>query len=180
MEIILNNILPIIIGALLCLFGYRLKRAAFAVAWFYVGFRLITILLPQIYSLIPQIAGETFWEYLLPICGGLLFALLGFSIEKLCIGGIIFILTFTIILENFGTEPLTLGIAAIIGVILGGLSTSIIKPASIIATSAAGSYALTLFLSPFLNIERPNTLYLFIGITIISALFQFMTTRNMD
>ena len=173
-------ILMIAIGLALLFFGYRVKKIAFFLIWFLLGFNLTTFLMPTINNMVPQIAGQPLWQNLIPICGGLLLALMGFSIEKLCVGGICFVLVMVLAINYFGTDIATLAIAGVIGVIAAGAAVTLMKPATILATSLAGAYALTIaLLVLFPQISKEIYYFPAIGIfTLIGALFQFSTTKH--
>lgn len=175
-------ILLVAIGIVTLFCGYRIKKIAFFIIWFLIGFRLVTIIMPTINEMVPQIVGNELWQNLLPIAGGLLLGLLGFTIEKICLSGICFALVMMITANYFGTEVLTLVIGAIIGVVVAGASTMLMKPAIIIATSLAGAYALTVvLLSVIPNIDQ-NIFYfpILIGITAVGSVVQFLTTKHVD
>ena len=170
------------VGLALMFFGYRIKKIAFFIIWFILGYNLVTFLMPTINNLVPQIAESSLYQALLPIAGGLLLALLGFSIEKLCVGGICFALIMVITVQYFGAEMQTLAIGGIIGVIAAGAAVMLMKPATIVATAAAGAYALTvaiLFLFPDINKE----IYYFPilgGLALLGSVFQFATTKRIS
>ena len=147
---------------------------------FIIGYNLMMFLMPTINGAVPQIAVSQLYQILLPIGGGLLLALLGFSIEKLCIAGICFFLVMMVVVQYFGTEVLTLAIGAIIGVVAAAAATALIKPAIIIATAVAGSYALTIaILNIFPAISKEIFYFpMLIGIAILGGLFQFSTTKH--
>ena len=175
-------IIFIALGLAVLLFGYRIKKIAFFIIWFLLGYIIMGFLMPTIENLVPQIAGQTFWQILLPIAGGLLLALLGFSVEKICVAGICFALTMIITTRYFSTDIQTLAIGAIIGVIAAGAAVALMKPAIIIATSAAGAYALTITIL-FLAKDLPFDTYywiILIAITVVGSLFQFLTTKHVS
>lgn len=170
----------LVVGILLLVFGYRIKKAAFFVAWFVVGFMAMTHLMPIINENIPQIVGNDLWQNLLPIAGGLLLSLLGLTIEKICLAMLIFGLTIMVTIQYFGTDIQIIAIGAIVGVILGALSIKLMKPAIIIATSVAGAYAVTVALPHFVTAIDFNTYYfpILIGTTVFGSIIQFLTTKH--
>lgn len=169
-------------GAAVLLFGYRIKKIAFFIVWFLLGLNLVIYLLPWINNMVPEIGNNALWQNLLPIAGGLLLALLGFSIEKICVGGICFALTMMITVQYFGTEAQTLVIGAVVGIILAGVAVMMMKPAIIIATAIAGAYALTSCILTWLPDISPETYYfpILIGLAAIGAIFQFITSKHID
>lgn len=167
-------------GLLLLFAGYRIKKFAFFIMWFILGFMLMTEILPFINEWVPEIATSSLWQNLLPLAGGLLLALLGFTIEKICLAGLTFGLTMVITINYFGTEPLTLGIGAVVGVILGAIAVRMMKPAIIIASSLAGAYAVTLaLLASFPDLD--STIFYFPSLAVFTALgslIQFKTNKT--
>lgn len=170
----------IIVGVLALFFGYRIKKVAFFIVWFIIGLNLTTNILPWLNGLVPQIAGNELWQNLLPIAGGLLLALMGFTIEKVCVGGIVFALTLMITAQYFGTEPQTLAIGAVVGIILAGAAVMLVKPAIIIATAIAGGCVVTLGILKWTGLDHDMLYFpLLIGISVLGAVVQFATTRRL-
>lgn len=170
------------IGLAVLLFGYRIKKIAFFIIWFLIGYNLMMLLMPAINNAVPQIAESTLYQILLPIGGGLLLALLGFSIEKICVAGICFFLVMLITVQYFGTEIPTLAVGAILGVIAGAAGTAMMKPAIILATAIAGGWALTIALLEIFPAIDAKVFYfpMLLGFAILGAIFQFSTTKHVD
>ena len=170
-----------IVGVLLLLFGYRIKKTAFFILWFIIGYNLTSLFMPNLRELVPAIAENDLWQILLPIAGGLLLALLGFSIEKLCVGLAVFALTIMITIQYFGTDIPTIAVGAIIGIILGGLAVNLMKPAIIIATSLVGSYAITMVILTLASGNINSAIFYFpmlIGIAAVGVVTQFSSTKH--
>lgn len=170
------------IGLAVLLFGYRIKKIAFFIIWFLLGYVLTNFLMPTINTLVPQIAESELYQVLLPIAGGLLLALMGFSIEKLCVAGICFALVMIITAQYFGTDMQTLAIGAVVGVVASGAAVMLMKPAIIIATSVAGAYALTLIILTLATELSYETYYwpLIAGLSAVGSIFQFVTTKRIS
>ena len=169
------------LGLAVLLAGYRIKKIAFFIIWFILGYNLMGLLMPTINGAVPQIAESELYQILLPIGGGLLLALLGFSIEKLCVGGICFGLVMLVTAQYFGTEIQTLAIGGIVGVIAAGLAVTLMKPATIVATSLAGAYALTMAILLLAGLEMSVWYWpMLIGLTAVGSVIQFMTTKRVD
>lgn len=170
------------LGLALMLFGYRIKKIAFFIIWFLIGYNLMMFLMPMLNNMVPEIAGSELYQILLPIAGGLLLALLGFSIEKVCVAGICFFLVMMITVQYFGTEIPTLAIGAIIGVVAGAAANMMMKPAIIIATALAGAYALTVALLNIFPVLDSGILYfpLIGAFTLLGSIFQFVTTKHVS
>ncbi|MBR3056147.1 DUF4203 domain-containing protein [Candidatus Saccharibacteria bacterium] len=170
------------LGLAVLLFGYRIKKIAFFIIWFILGYNLMAFLMPTINNLVPQVADSSLYQILLPIAGGLLLALLGFSIEKLCVGGICFALVMVITVRYFGTDIQVLAIGGIIGIIAAGAAIMLMKPAIIVATAAAGAYALTVAtLNLATNLDFGAYYWpMVLGITALGSIFQFVTTKRIS
>lgn len=168
------------LGIAVLLFGYRIKKVAFFVAWFILGYMGVSYLMPQLIQWLPEVATTQLFQILAPIGGGLLLALLGFSIEKLCVGGICFALTILVSVQYFGGEIQTLAIAAVVGIIIAGAAVILMKPATIIATSGVGAYAITLALLRLIPGISQDVFYwpMLIGFTTVGSVFQFLTTKR--
>ena len=176
-------VVMIILGLLVLLFGYRIKKVAFFIVWFLLGYNLVLTLMPTINDLVPQIAGDNLYQILLPIAGGLLLALMGFSVEKLCVGGICFVLVMMVAIQNFGTDIQVLAVAAIIGVIAAGAAVTLMKPAIIVATAVLGAHVLTLAIGnlvPALDLGGGLYWPIMLGLAAVGCIIQFTTTRRID
>ena len=169
-------------GLALMFFGYRIKKIAFFIIWFIIGYNLMGFLVPTINSSVPAIAESSLYQALLPVAGGLLLALMGFSIEKICLGGICFALVMVITVRYFGADIQTLAIGGIVGVIAAGAAVTLMKPAIIVATAVAGAYALTIaILDIFPDINRETYYFIMlIGLSALGSVFQFATTKRID
>lgn len=173
-------IIMMIIGVLLIFAGYRIKKIGFFLLWFFIGFTLMGYLLPEINKLVPDIAGNELWQNLLPVAGGLLVALMGFTIEKICVGGIVFGVIEMIVAQYFGTEMQTLLIGGVVGLVAAGASVMLMKPAIILASSVAGSYMITTGILAFAPNINPEMYYfpILIGIAALGAITQFVSTKH--
>ncbi|MDO5451648.1 MAG: DUF4203 domain-containing protein [Candidatus Saccharibacteria bacterium] len=170
------------VGLAVLLFGYRLKKIAFFAIWFLLGFTGMTYLMPTINELAPEIAGNDLYQTLVPVAGGLLLALMGFSIEKLCVGGICFALVVLVSVQYFGSDMQTLAISAIVGIIAAGAAVMLMKPATIVATAAVGAYAITLALLLLISDINREAFYwpMIIGLAAVGSVFQFLTTKRVS
>lgn len=173
-------VIMLIAGVAVLLFGYRIKKVAFFIIWFIIGLTLMNYLMPWLETTVPDVLSNELWHNLIPIAGGLLMALLGFTIEKICLGGIVFALTMLITTQYFGTEMNTLAIGAVVGVIAAGAAVMLMKPAIILATAFAGAYVTTLGIFYWISGIDAGTYYfpILIGTAAIGSLFQFFTTKH--
>ena len=160
--------------------GYKIKKIAFFIVWFIIGFRLTGFLMPTLNNLVPEIATNQLWQVLLPVAGGLLLGFLGFTIEKLCVAGIVFGLTMVITVQYFGTEIQTIAIGAVVGVLLAMAAVAMIKPAIIISTACAGGFGVTIALLTLFPELDKVVLYwpMLIGISLLGMLVQFKSTKG--
>ena len=172
------------LGLAVMLFGYRIKKVAFFIAWFLLGYIGTTNLLQvhEVQQMLPEVMSTQLFQILIPIGGGLLLALLGFSIEKLCVGGICFALVLLVGIQYFGNDIQTIAISAVIGIIVAGAAVMLMKPATIIATSGVGAYATTLALLMLISGINQATYYwpMLLGFTVIGSVFQFLTTKRVS
>ncbi len=177
-----ESVLMMGVGILLLFVGYRVKKLAFFIIWFLLGFNLVGFLMPNINQMVPEIAASGLYQTLIPIAGGLLLALLGFSIEKLCLGGICFALVMVITVRYFGSEMSALAVGGIIGVIAAGVAVMMMKPATILATAVAGSYAITMALLSINPSMDYGVFYwpILLGLAAVGALVQFVTTKHVS
>ena len=171
-----------LISLAVLLFGYRIKKIAFFAIWFIVGLTLARIAMPWMEDIAPEVMSNPLWHNLMPIVGGLIAAMLGFSVEKLCVSGITFALIMLITTQYFGTDYTTLIVGAILGIVAGGAAVMLMKPAIIIATSLAGAYASTLGALNWMTGINLEVSYfpILIGITIFGSVFQFLTTKHIS
>lgn len=168
-------------GLALMLVGFRIKKAAFFILWFILGYVASGYLLPIINNALPEIAESTFWQGLIPLIGGLLLALMGFMIEKIALGGVVFGLTLMMTAQYFGTEMQTMLIAGIVGAVLAGVSVMMMKPATIIATSVGGAYALTLAILAIASgsIDAETAFWpMIIGFSALGSIVQFISCKH--
>lgn len=168
-------------GLALMLVGYKIKKAAFFILWFILGYIGTGYLMPIINNSMADVANSDFWQGLIPILGGLLLALMGFVIEKIALGGVVFGLTLMMTAQYFGTEIQTMAIAAIIGAVLAGAAVMMMKPATIVATSVGGAYALTLAILSIAagSIDSGTAFWpMIIGFSVVGTLIQFLSTKH--
>lgn len=167
-------------GLLLMFLGYKIKKIAFFIVWFLLGYIATGYLMPIINGAVAEIANSEMWQSLLPIGGGLLLGLLGFMVEKVCVGGVCFGLTLMMTAQYFGTEMQTMIIGAVIGAVVGGVAVMMLKPATILATAVAGAYALTLAILALAPDLDKETLFwpMIAGFSVLGAGVQFVSCRH--
>lgn len=173
----MNN-LEAIIGILLVIavlfYGYRIKRIAFAIIWFVLGYTIIKRILPS------SVEGE-FLRTLAPVCGGLLLALIGISIERFAVFATVTVTVYSIASSAFGTDTWAgVGICLVIAVIIGAIAVALMKPAIIAATAAAAAHVISLSLISLIGLaHHPYYLILLVVIAAIGALYQLKNTKHL-
>lgn len=165
------------VGILLMVAGYKIKKIAFFIVWFILGFSLAGYLTPLFVKFAPDLANSDLWQGILPIVGGLLMGLMGFTVEKICVSGIAFGLTLAITAQYFGTGMQAMLLGGVVGVIAAGAAAMLMKPATIVATSIAGAYALTLAITQDLNATVGYMPILLVGAA-VGSIIQFLTTKH--
>jgi hypothetical protein len=168
-------LIAIIIGIFLCLFGYRLKKVAFIVIWFVIGFYLMTLAAPHI-------TNDPTWQQLLPIGAGIVLGMLGFSIEKFCIFAVAAFTVSTTIIETFQLNDI-FGIALSIGagVIVGCIAVAFIKPVGIITTALSGAKLIAKYAISGLHLaHEPYFITILIACCAIGILFQFKNCKHIE
>lgn len=175
-------VIMLVLGIGMLVMGYRIKKIAFFIAWFILGYIGTSYLMPQITEIAPEVVSTKLFQILIPIGGGLLVALLGFSIEKLCVAGICFVLTMLASIQYFGTDIQTIAISAIIGVVVAGAATMLMKPATIIATASVGAYAMTIALIALIPSINQSDAYwpMLLALAAGGSIVQFLTTKNVS
>ncbi len=181
-----NLLISIILGITLCFFGYRLKKIAFAIVWFVIGFRLATIGVPYIQPYMPADIDPFFIE-ILPLLVGLLCSLIGTSIERLCVFLMAFAVAFITYFNLVSTSEATFttfgfGLCAVIGSILGTISVAVMKPAIIFITAYIGSQQIGNLLIQLFSMPNNALLASIILIVLLVAgvLYQFKSTKHLQ
>lgn len=180
MTFTLELILGIALGIILCFFGYRLKKIAFAIAWFLIGYTLAAYVAPGlVHNLMPQLENPDLWITVLPLAVGLLLSLMGLSIERLCVSTLAFIAVVAIAIHQFGFSWPLLGVASILGVVAGMIAVSMMKPAIIIITAVIGAQGIAAgLLSAIAAIPAVAYMPILVVLAIVGAVFQFRNTKN--
>lgn len=129
-------IISIILGLLVCFFGYKIKKIAFFIVGFIIGYNLGLKVPSEWY------AGNDIITMILPFLTGLLLSLVALTAEKICVSLIVGVFVFfaAINFQGGAFTPQTIIIAAIAAAIAGCIAGFLVKPASIIATAIIGAY----------------------------------------
>ena len=170
-----EGLIAIIAGIFLCLFGYRIKKIAFVLIWFIIGFYLMSLVAPNI-------TPDQTIQLILCCAAGLLLSVLGFSIEKFCIFAVATFTVSTTLIETFQfNEPLPIILCIVAGLIVGGIATALIKPFGIITTSLSGAKLIAKYTSAGTSLtHEPWFLIILVGCCAIGILFQMKTCRHIE
>ncbi len=169
-------VIAILIGIFLCLFGYRVKKVAFIVIWFVIGFYLMSFLAPKI-------TDNQTWQLILEAGAGLLLGVLGFTIEKFCIFAVATFSVSTAIIDSFQmTEFWPIALAIVVGIVVGCIATALIKPLGIITTSLSGARLIAKYVVAGIPAIDHNPWFFIILFACfgIGLLFQFKTCRHIE
>ncbi len=161
-------IIAIIVGLLMCFWGYKIQKLLIMIAWFCLGFMLMKEI------------GFHFIDnanllMLLQIISGIVLASVGFKLEKLALCIAVSYLTYITITPYItGFEE---GISIIIhfglSLLLGILSTLFIKPILVIVSSFAGANIILHYLPSLISLDYNLLLITAIIIGVMGVLVQF-------
>lgn len=171
-------IVAVLIGLLTCFAGYKIKRVAFAIIWFIIGYWLVKTYLPNLIE-------DPFWQWILQVAAGALLSLIGLSVEKLAVSFTAGIIVTSFILQHFGpaTDWVLPAIAIAIGVVAGAIAVALMKPAIIIYTAFFGANLLATAIVSLVPEEAR-----FAGLDLVllgaigagGAIYQFKSCKNME
>jgi len=170
------EIIALIIGCFLLLFGYRIKKVALTIIWFLVGYWLVSLF-------IDQIIADQLWQFILCCVGGLVLGMFGLTIEKFAIFitvGVTFAMS---VMQNFGpaadwTLP---AIAIAIGVVAGVIGVWLIKPMLILATAIEGARLVAVYGLALLKLPQPEWYWvLLFSVAAFGVIFQWRNCRNLE
>ena len=168
-------LIAIALGVFLCLFGYKLKRVAFVIIWFAIGYYLMSLIAPKMTS-------DPTWQQSLPIAAGVVLGVLGFSLEKLCIFAVAAYAVSTTIIDTFLiTDPLYIALAIAAGVIVGIIAVKLIKPVGIITTAFSGAKLIAKYSIAELAIAHyPNFPVILLATASLGIFFQINSCKHFD
>ena len=173
-------IIAIALGVFLALYGYKLKRVAFVIIWFAIGYYLASLLAPNITS-------DPTWQKLIPICAGVVLGIFGFSLEKLCIFAVATYAVSTTLIDTFVlSEPLYIGLAIAAGVIAGIFAIKLIKPFGIITTAFSGAKLIAKYSIIELAAVNhpiphyPSFIIILLAVAVIGMSYQFKSCKHLN
>jgi hypothetical protein len=178
-QLPLELIISLTIGLLLCFAGFRVKRIAFALICFILGYWAVK-------TYLPNIAPEPFWQWILQIAAGAVLALVSASAERLAVGVTCAIAVFQIVMQQCGpaTDWVLPSVAAVIGVVAGCIAVAMMKPAVIIFTAIYGANLVAVAIVGLLPTEVstnfPPLSWILLGAFATGGIFyQFKSTKNL-
>ena len=172
-------IISIILGLLVCFFGYKIKKLAFFIVGFIIGYNLGLKVPPEWY------VGNDIITAILPFLTGIFLSLVALTAEKICISLIVGIFVFFAAINFQGGifSLQTVIIAAIAAAIAGCIAGFLVKPASIIATAIIGAYYVginTVGLSiPYIT-YIPFFYIITCVLAILGMLYQFKKNKGLE
>lgn len=166
-------LIAIAIGIFVCLFGYKLKKVAFAIIWFVIGYYLASLAVPHITS-------DANLQIVLPIAAGAILSVIGFSLERLCIFGIAAFAVATTIIDLFQlTDTLWIALAIGAGVVAGCIAVAFIKPLGILTTALSGAKLIAKYSVIQLSLSHnPYFFWILLVAAVAGSLFQFKNCKH--
>ena len=168
-------LIAIALGIFLCLFGYRIKKVAFTVIWFIIGYYLASLAMPYI-------TDDQTWQLLAPIGVGIITGMLGFRIEKFCIFAVATFTVTTTIIETFQLQDIwAIALAIAAGIVVGCIATALIKPVGIITTALSGSKLIAKYSVAELALAHYPSFVIILCIgAAIGMFFQFKNCKHIE
>ncbi len=171
------GIVALIVGALLLLFGYRIKKIAMTIIWFILGYYLVSLFVDKLVS-------AEIWQVILCCVGGLVLAMFSMTIEKLAIFITVTASFSLAIIDAFGaSDPAWIlpVIAIAVGVVAGVLATWFIKPMIIVATAVSGARLVASNGLAMIGHGAPQYFILvFCVLAIFGAVFQWRSCKHIE
>ena len=171
-----TEIIALIIGAFLLLFGYRLKKIAITLIWFLVGFWVVSLF-------VDKIVADQMWQLILCCVGGLILGMFGMTIEKFAVFVTVGVTFCMSVIENFGpaTDWTLWAIAVAVGVVAGVIAVWLIKPMVILATVVEGSRLIIVNALALLGWAQPSYyIVIFLALAAVGAIFQWNNCRHIE
>ena len=170
-------IITIILGLLVCFFGYKIKKLAFFILGFIVGYGLGQQV-PEAWY-----ASNAIIHTVLPFLTGILISLVAITAERICISLFVFLLAIQIQSSGYTTQSII--IAAIAAAVAGAIAGALIKPASIIATAIIGAYYVgSNIISigiPFITAANATSIFYIVtcALAVLGMLYQFKKNKGL-
>lgn len=171
-AITLTPALALIVGIVLCFFGYKVQKAVITLAWFYLGYTFAI-------GLVPQFVDGKEICILISILVGLVMALIGFKLEKLALFIAVAYMVFISVgpYIHMGEDMLNLLVQAGVSLLAGALAVYMIRPVLIVATSLSGVTFVKDALPTFVTLSSNVLSIGAIVLVVVAILFQLKTTN---
>lgn len=167
----ITALIAIIIGAVLCIAGFKIQKLVITLAWFAIGFSLAG-------QVCANFIESSNMILIIQLVVGLILGSMGYKLEKIALAIAVGYLTYTSIgpyIVGFN-ETMTFVIHIGISIIVGILSTLFIKPIVICVTSVAGATIIKNYIPIFIALEPSVLTIIFIGSAILGILTQLKSS----
>lgn len=170
-----QNVIVLILGVILLLFGYRLKRITMAAIGFVVGWSIAA-------NFAPQMVGDPFWQFIIKLAAGALLGVMATTIERLAIFAVVALAFGSSFYDAFAIQdPMAhISIAVAVGVIAGVISVWFIKPMFIIASGLKGAQLLSTLAAGVFNLAAPWPLIILVALAAVGIGFQWKDCKSLD
>ena len=162
------SLIILIVGLLLCFFGFKIQKMLIMVAWFLIGYNLVGYANGYLHLIT-----DSNILIIVSIVVGLLLAGAGFKLEKIALFIAVAYLTFTSIKAYIPiSDP---RIALLVQAAVGALSTLFIKVILIGVSSLAGAALVKQYLPLFINIPA-NILVIVVVVLVVAGIITQLKT----
>ncbi len=167
------SLIILIMGILLCFFGFKIQKMLIMVAWFLIGYNLVGYANGYFHLITDSTV-----LIIVSIVVGILLAGAGFKLEKIALFIAVAYLTFTSIKAYIPIEDprIALLVQGALSLVAGALSTLFIKHILIGVSSFAGGALIKQYLPVFITIPANILLILVIVIAVAGVLVQLKTS----
>jgi hypothetical protein len=166
------SLIILIVGLLLCFFGFKIQKMLIMVAWFLIGYNLVGYANGYLHLIT-----DSNILIIVSIVVGLLLAGAGFKLEKIALFIAVAYLTFTSIKAYIPiSDPrIALLVQAAVSLLVGALSTLFIKVILIGVSSLAGAALVKQYLPLFINIPA-NILVIVVVVLVVAGIITQLKT----
>ncbi len=170
-----QNVIVLVLGVLLLLFGYRLKRIAMVVIGFVVGWSIAS-------HFAPSMVADPFWQFIIKLAAGALLGVMATTIERLAMFGVVALAIGSSFYNAFAIQdPMAhIGITIAVGTIAGVISVWFIKPMFIIASGIKGAQMLSSLATLVFNLVAPWPLIILVALAAVGIVFQWHDCKELD
>lgn len=158
----LENIIKIVLGIVLLLYGFKFKKITLALLWFAICYQLV-----MQYG--PNFVNSTTVLYIVAIVLGLIGASFSITLEKIAISIVAFVIGFYSIFNISPTLPYIIG-GIVLGLILAFLARKFLKLIIIVITSYMGAVLMAPLILSFIKAMNGNVLLILL--TVVGIVYQ--------